>query len=168
MMGMNSRGVITSAVRIWRRLDRILGNAEAFIQFPDLWVKHLQRFLFDHAHLLLFLSSQTPYHSKFTFQPMWMDHPDFQSLVEQAWGETVSGAPGLRVAEKLGILKLKLKQWNWPIFGDVRARVYQLQRQYSELETRLQANWNEEDDEALQVCGSDLKQVLNWEAELLF
>lgn len=154
--------------RIWQRLDRILGNGEAFLQFPELQVKHLQRLISDHSPLLLSLTAQTPYRSKFTFQRMWLEHPDFQNLVEQTWGEPVSGTPSSKVAEKLRRLKLKLKQWNWSVFGDVKTRVVQLQNQVSEIENRLQSNWNEADDTALQICNKDLKQVLSWEADLLF
>lgn len=154
--------------RIWQRLDRLLCNGEACTQFPDLRVRHLARMVSDHAPLLIILTQQVPYRSRFIFQRMWLDHSDLLPLVEQVWRQTVTGTPSFRVAKKLRRLKIKLKEWNWSVFGDVRVKVETLQNKFAELETRLQENWNAEDDESLQPCSIELKQTLTWESEMFF
>lgn len=92
-----------------------------------------------------------------------MDHPDFHTLVGQVWSEVVIRSPSFKVAEKLRRLKLKLKEWNLTVFGDIRVKIEQLYSQQSELEARLQTSWNLADDAALQRCSVELKQSLTWE-----
>lgn len=97
---------------IWQRLYRVLCSAATLTHLPELKVMHLQRLVSDHSPLLILLTVQTSYRPRFIFQKMWLDHPDFQSLVQQIWGQSVTGSPSLRIAEKLRHLKNTIKRWN--------------------------------------------------------
>lgn len=154
--------------RIWQRLDRVLGNGMSNTQLPELTVQHLTRYISDHSPLLLTVASPIPYRSRFTFQRMWLDHPEFHKLVEDIWNGSVVGTPSLRVAEKLKRLKLKLKSWNWETFGDVGVQSRQLQSRVEELDTRLQNRWSQELEDEFTECNGQLRQVNAWETELTF
>lgn len=136
------------------------------MELPSLRVKHLQRMISDDAPLLISVSQHIPYTSRFTFQRMWMDHPNFQNIVEEIRRED-HGSPSFKVAEKLRRLKDKLKSLNWSIFGDIKVKIHRLQSQL-ELETRLPNRWSTEDDVVLQQCNIELHQALAWDAELQF
>lgn len=144
----------TGSRRICQRLDQVLCNGNAFMELPSLKVKHLQRMIFDHAPLLISVSQHIPYTSRFIFQRMWMDHPNFQNIVEEIRREDHG-------------LKDKLKSLNWSIFGDLKVKIHQLQSQL-DLETRLPNRWSTEDDVVLQQCNIELHQALAWDAELQF
>lgn len=68
---------------VWERLDRILGNGEAFVQLPVLKVRHLTRAASDHSPLLMSVISQARQKSRFIFQKMWLEHKDFKSVESQ-------------------------------------------------------------------------------------
>lgn len=154
--------------RIWQRLDRVLCNGIAAVELPDLKVKHLHRMTLDHAPLLISMASPVPYQSRFTFQRMWIDHPEFQNIVAQTWRQEVRGSPSFKVVEKLRRLKYRLKSWNWSTFGDLNIRIEQLQTKISDLETQIQNNWSPETDDALVQSNGELRQALKWDAELRF
>lgn len=74
----------TENMKIWQRLDHVLYNGSTFVHLPELQVPHLQQRISDHSPLLT-SAPQIPYKPKFTFQRIWMDHTEFQSMVEQIW-----------------------------------------------------------------------------------
>lgn len=154
--------------RIWQRLDRVVGNGEVFIHLPELKIRHLQRLISDHAPLLVCLAQPAPYRSKFVFQKMWMEHNDFRGVVEQIWSQPVSGAPSLVVDEKLRRLKAKLKVWNWEEFGDLKEKIIQLQNRVMQLEEKIQYRPTQTDEEEFENCSRELRQAVNWEAELVY
>lgn len=154
--------------RIWQRLDRVFCNGAAVVDLPELKVKHLHRMTSDHTPLLISMSPQVPFLSRFIFQRMWMDHPDFKDMVTQIWAEEVRGSPSFKVAEKLRRLKLKLKRWNWDTFGDLNAKISHIQTKISEVEVKVQNSWTMEDDDNLRLCNNELRQALAWDAELSF
>lgn len=153
---------------IWQQLDRVLGNGAAFTQLSELKVRHLPGLVSDHAPLLIQLAPPSQHRSKFIFQRMWLEHPEFMPLVEQVWGEEVRGCPSLRVAEKLRRLKQKLKTWNWHFFGDLKIKIKELQDRVSELEDRVQQGGDDADENEFQKCSAELRQALGWEADLIY
>lgn len=146
----------------------MVGNGEVFIHLPELKIRHLQRLISDHAPLLVCLAQPAPYRSKFVFQKMWMEHNDFRGVVEQIWSQPVSGAPSLVVDEKLRRLKAKLKVWNWEEFGDLKEKIIQLQNRVMQLEEKIQYRPTQTDEEEFENCSRELRQAVNWEAELVY
>lgn len=97
-----------------------------------------------------------------------MDHPDFHTIVAEIWSQDVRGSPSSKVAEKLRRLKVKLKGWNWNSFGDLNVRIDQLQTIVAELESQIQQTWSSEVEDALVQSNLELRQAMNWDAELRF
>ena len=58
--------------------------------------------------------------SLFRFENMWLKVEGFKDLLKSWWeGDSFSGSSSFILAEKLKVLKSKLKEWNRDIFGRV-------------------------------------------------
>ena len=61
--------------------------------------------------------------SLFRFENMWLKVEGFKDLLKSWWeGDSFSGSSSFILAEKLKVLKSKLKEWNRDIFGRVEYR----------------------------------------------
>ena len=83
-LGTNKRD-ITDLIQ--QRLDKVWANSGWKSTYPEAMVKHLARINSDHCPLLL--SLETPLSSSsarpFRFQPIWLSHDGFPSVVREAW-----------------------------------------------------------------------------------
>ncbi|KAL0016490.1 hypothetical protein SO802_003559 [Lithocarpus litseifolius] len=93
-------------------IDRVFINAEWNLLFPNASVQHLKRAHSDHCPVLLYLDKNhdVKLPRPFRFQPMWLSHPTFLSIVKEAW----SGQTGLSSAIATFVDKAKI--WNKNIF----------------------------------------------------
>lgn len=154
--------------RIWERLDRFLGNGEAFVKLPVLKCSHLTRAYSDHSPLLLSVMPQTKSKSRFIFQRMWLEHPNFKTVVSNVWQAKITGTPSYIVAEKLRRLQRQLKTWNWEIFGDVRTQLEDIRTKIQSLEDSSQQTLMEVGVEELRRLKSDMAKLLRWDSYLLY
>jgi len=70
---------------IWKRLDRLVYNAEWFDEYGDTTLTHLSRTCSDHAPMLITYNNNNTNHVKyFKFLNIWTDHDDFLTIVQQA------------------------------------------------------------------------------------
>lgn len=103
---------------IHQRIDRCWGNPPWNLAFPDANVTHLPRVSFDHCPLLLSLYENL--HNRlerpFRFEKMWLNHPGFHQVVENAWGLTPSLNLAITTFKSLAIT------WNKEIFGNIFAQ----------------------------------------------
>ncbi|KAL3637594.1 hypothetical protein CASFOL_018762 [Castilleja foliolosa] len=120
----------------------------------------------DHSPLLIEFQPSVQYKSRFIFQRMWLDHPQFHSLVEKVWNCSVTGSPGYVMTEKLRRLRKGLKQWNWDVFGNVSSRIKALTSQIEMLDLQLQGEWNADHAQQLQELKIDLEQNIKWNADI--
>ena len=69
------------------RLDRCFANQSWRTCYLEASVQHLSRLHSDHCSVLLSLQHPTPRIRvrPFPCQPMWLSHPDFSRVVEDAW-----------------------------------------------------------------------------------
>lgn len=75
---------------IRERLDRGLCNTCWKHSFPECYISTLPRVKFDHNPLLLSLYSlhhPDPQHKPFRFYSMWMEHGDFDGVVNEGMGQ---------------------------------------------------------------------------------
>jgi hypothetical protein len=72
---------------IQERLDRGWANTDWKLLFPEASIQHLPHLNSDHCPLLLMLDPPPPStrNRPFRFQPIWLNHPDFPRVVEEAW-----------------------------------------------------------------------------------
>ncbi|KAL6126088.1 hypothetical protein ACLB2K_074139 [Fragaria x ananassa] len=118
----NRRGVNVS---VEMRLDRCLSNFSWMDAWRNLECTTLPRYSSDNCPLLvsfskLILNQRSP----FRFQLMWLDNPNFLSLVSDVWQSAqFYGNPMFVLASKLRTLKQRIQVWNKTEFEDVNKMV---------------------------------------------
>ncbi|KAK9912795.1 hypothetical protein M0R45_036636 [Rubus argutus] len=132
-------------------IEMLLDRCFCSLPWLDTWpvtscstlVKHCS----DHNPLLVAFdkfSSQGP--SPFRFQPAWVQHPQFLSMVKSAWSSfTVSGCPQYILQQKLKLLKVVLKDWNHSVFGNVDLNVDLARANLEEIQLDISLNGITED-----------------------
>ncbi|KAK9983152.1 hypothetical protein SO802_032677 [Lithocarpus litseifolius] len=101
---------------IQQRLDRVWANSDWKASFPEAMVRHLARINSDHFPLLL---SLTPNLGRsggrpFRFQPIWLSHESFSSIVKDAWEGNHQNINGAIIS-----FIQKAKAWNKDVFGNI-------------------------------------------------
>ena len=105
------------------RLDRYLVNEGWDCHFGDARHCVLLRPVFYHFPLLLDGGGLRRGPSLFRFENIWLKVEGFKDLLKSWWeGDSFNGSSSFILAEKLKILKAKLKEWNKDIFGRVEYR----------------------------------------------
>ncbi|KAF7816694.1 reverse transcriptase [Senna tora] len=100
---------------VFERLDRFLGNAAWVNLFPHSVNFHLPRIRSDHNPMLL---RSRPIQGNRNARPfrcerIWINHPDFLNVVQEAWG------PSGNLSSKLVALKIKAIEWNRVSLGNI-------------------------------------------------
>ena len=100
------------------RLDRCFANPSWRMLYLETIVTHLPRTFSDHCLVLIkLLGSRTNTTNKpFHFHTMWLLHPQFPKVVEEAW----SGDRSLPSA--IFEFTTRVKKWNFEVFGNLFAR----------------------------------------------
>lgn len=112
------RGRVESTF-VAKRLDRILCCAHARLKWQEAVVTHLPVMASDHAPLYLQLSPEAkgnPERRPFRFEAAWLNHPGFKDLLANSWRNELS------TPEALEGLRVKLRQWNKEVFGDINKK----------------------------------------------
>ena len=111
-----NRRPITSL--ILERIDRCFANSGWRLLYSEAIVTHLPRTFLDHCPVLLELSksSNNNFNKPFRFQTMWLLHPDFYTVVQQAWVENRALQRAMT-----GFVD-RVKKWNVEVFGNIFAK----------------------------------------------
>ena len=74
---------------ILERIDRCFANSVWRLLFAEAVVTHMPRTFSDHCPMLIKLCKSSANHlnKSFRFQIMWLLHPDFLRVVQQAWSK---------------------------------------------------------------------------------
>lgn len=102
-----------------KRLDRVMCCAQARLKWQEASVTHLPFLASDHAPLYVQLNPEVrndPRRRPFRFEAAWLKHPSFKELLVASWDRRIT------TPEALNELRVKLKQWNKDVFGDVHKR----------------------------------------------
>ncbi|XP_050280869.1 uncharacterized protein LOC126721842 [Quercus robur] len=103
---------------ILERLDRCFANPSWRMLYPEAIVTHLLRTFSDHCPVLIeLLDTRTNATNKpFRFHTMWLLHPQFPKVVEEAWFGDRS------LSSAIFDFTSKVKKWNTEVFGNLFAR----------------------------------------------
>ncbi|RVW27734.1 hypothetical protein CK203_109966 [Vitis vinifera] len=102
------------------RLDRFLVNEGWDCRFSHSRQSVLPRPVSDHFPILLEGGGLRNGPSPFRFENMWLKVEGFKDLLKAWWeGDSFNGAASFVLAEKLKVVKTKLKEWNRDVFGRV-------------------------------------------------
>jgi len=106
--------------RVFERLDRGFSNQSFRIQFPELSIRVLPRVKSDHHPLLADFMTKCDNGQKlvrpFCFEVAWTTHDSFADLLKTGWRSSSN------FITALDNLTLKLKDWNWEVFGSIFQR----------------------------------------------
>lgn len=119
------------------RLDRFFVSLEWVSHYP-LFEKSAQTTLIS-GHSALVLDSRLSFIKKkiFRFEKMWLEHPSFDDLVKQLWGEALKVEDlAVSFAGKLRFLKRKLKGWESLVFGSIKKQKANLLEAIKVLESK--------------------------------
>ena len=100
---------------ILERLDRCFANPVWRILYPEAVVTHLPRTFSDHHPVLIELwkPNANGLERPFRFQTMWLLHPDFHRIVQEAWPE------GIPLKAATADFTRKARKWNYEVFGNL-------------------------------------------------
>ncbi|XP_035551714.1 uncharacterized protein LOC118349887 [Juglans regia] len=144
--------------RAWAKLDRVLLDANFLSLFPTAHCLYLPRTTSDHCPMVIeFLSDPFSYGPPpFRFQQMWVEHPDFMTLVQTIWSESVIGSGLFKLATKLKKLKVALRVWNKSVFGRTNTQIAILEDKIENLENLLQRGWDADIERELVRTSNEL------------
>ncbi|WKA06987.1 hypothetical protein VitviT2T_024859 [Vitis vinifera] len=105
------------------RLDRFLFNEGWDNHFGDVRQCVLPRPVSDHFPILLDVGGGRRGPSPFRFENMWLKVEGVKELMKSWWeGVSFNGSASFILAEKIKVLKVKLKEWNRDSFGRIELR----------------------------------------------
>jgi hypothetical protein len=156
----NMQGV---ADLIQERLDRGWANTDWKLLFPEASIQHLPRLNSDHCPLLLMLDPPPPSarNRPFRFQPMWLNHPDFPRVVEEAWqGNECDLNSAISAFSSLA------QVWNKEVFGNVFAKKRRLMARLLGIQRAISRQPSQSLIFLQDQLSEELNQILNLEEDL--
>eukprot|EP00253_Pinus_taeda_P028466 PITA_28466 len=104
------------------RLDRFLVSENLLLDGRNLESSILPSGGSDHWPISLVIEVPGPPRNKpFRFEKFWIEHPNFLTMVEKWWAEPLveEGTKMFNLQNRLKNVKLKLKDWNHTVFGNI-------------------------------------------------
>lgn len=74
-----------------------------------------------------------------------VSHSDCHSVVKEAWHQNFVGCPMVILSQKLKALKMKLKDWNIQVFGNVNHQVQSAMQSLNVIQEQIDQNGFNED-----------------------
>ncbi|WMV21816.1 hypothetical protein MTR67_015201 [Solanum verrucosum] len=147
------------------RIDRFLHCAEWGENFTQINQCSLPKIASDHNPIMLSCGDEGWRKSYFKFETLWLEVEGFKEKVREWWESfNVNGRPGYILAEKLKMLKAKLKEWSKTNKGNWKQRKEDILSQISSWET-IQEQRPLTDDEMIQKThlGMEFEEVAKQE-----
>eukprot|EP00253_Pinus_taeda_P007706 PITA_07706 len=104
------------------RLDRFLVSENLLLDGKNVESSILPSGGSDHWPISLIVEVPgTPRNKPFRFEKFWIEHPNFLTMVEKWWAEPLAeeGSKMFNLQKRLKNIKLKLKDWNKTVFGNI-------------------------------------------------
>ncbi|KAL9689838.1 hypothetical protein QQ045_010229 [Rhodiola kirilowii] len=137
--------------RVWERLDRVICNDQAFYHCP----------------LLIDLEDKDRKGFFFYYLKIWEDHPGFYDVVKDAWSGISHPDPIMSHGLKLKKVRVRLKTWNWAVYGCVKRKIRELKMKIQVLERRLQEGYDDVLNSDILNCKLMLDDVIRQDLCLL-
>ncbi|WMV37052.1 hypothetical protein MTR67_030437 [Solanum verrucosum] len=134
------------------RIDRFLYSFpwdDMFLQIRQCTLPSLGS---DHNPIVLICGNKAFRRSYFKFEKWWLNVEGFKSKVHEWWSSfEVSGRPDYKLATKLRLLKIKLKEWSRENRGNWKARKEQILSQIGDMEVTQESRSLTDDEQILKV-----------------
>ncbi|KAK9697361.1 hypothetical protein RND81_08G032700 [Saponaria officinalis] len=116
--------------RVYSKLDRVMVNAEWMRHFLKSSAQFLMPGISDHSPSIVTYHGAVLPKKRFHFLNCWADHPEFRSIVAEAWNCRIISNSMFRLMGKLKKVKQGLRQLHHSHFVDIGNRI---QREKDEL-----------------------------------
>ena len=123
--------------QIRERLNKALGSTDWMDLFPRATLHHLSSLVSNHSPLSLHLKNRPCKRSKrrlFRFESMWLKDAWCEEEVKEAWEERELLGSNWAISNYFDRCKVELLRWNKEEFGNVGAKVADLQAKLALLE----------------------------------
>jgi len=121
-----------------RRLDRTVVNKNLLDICSPISFSTLTKIRSDHYPFLLDLKTDnTKFSSSFKFQKMWSLHNGCKQLIVDCWNNHIIGCHMFVLHSNLKLLKMKLKQWNKDVFGNIHSNVEQDENKLADIQNQI-------------------------------
>lgn len=98
---------------------------------------------------------------------MWTKHDDCSNLVKDVWKTKIYGCPMYILERKLQILKVRLKDWNKNVFGNVDSKVKEAEIKLKDIHDLIgKSGYNETLQDSECKAQFELEKALNIEEDL--
>lgn len=126
--------------RKMRKIDRVLVNNKWNLHFSFSEASFLNPGISDHTPMIVRVLQPVQRRKPFKYFEFWADHPDFNSIVRQAWDSSIIGVPMYILVSKLKIVKARLKLLNQDAFSDISVRAAEAREALRSTQVSLQAD----------------------------
>ncbi|XP_074301301.1 uncharacterized protein LOC141632678 [Silene latifolia] len=109
--------------RVWSKLDRALVNQQWISSFPTSNALFMESGLSDHSLVVVQVQEDIKTQKRFSFLNSWIRHPNYDTIVREAWSFPVAGNPMFRLFTKLKKVKHALNRFRRENFSDLTCRV---------------------------------------------
>ncbi|KAK1431835.1 hypothetical protein QVD17_08545 [Tagetes erecta] len=130
----------TSGIGIFKKLDRVMGNAGLIDRFPKASVLFKPYGLSDHSPCILTLLESSKHKPKpFKFTNLLTQKPEFEDIVKKGWECNVNGVPQFRLVKRLKGLK---KEFRLLLFkqGHIHEKVVNLRKELEDTQSLIESD----------------------------
>ncbi|XP_074302968.1 uncharacterized protein LOC141637308 [Silene latifolia] len=121
------------------QLDRAMANVQWFTQFPAASANFLSSGISDHSPVVVTIFDDVKNRTRFSFLNCWLEHPNYHSLVQEAWAIPVSGSSTFKLFASLKNVKTALKSLHGDHFSGISTKVKGLKQELQDCQLLLQA-----------------------------
>ncbi|XP_074305521.1 uncharacterized protein LOC141640737 [Silene latifolia] len=126
-----------SLTRVWSKLDRALVNQQWITSFPTSYALFMESGLSDHTSVVVQLQEDIKTHKRFSFLNSWIQHPNYDSIVRDAWAPPIAGNPMFRLFTELNKVKHALTCFHRENYSDLPGRVKAAKVQLKDCQQQL-------------------------------
>ncbi|XP_074266898.1 uncharacterized protein LOC141590190 [Silene latifolia] len=126
-----------SLTRVWSKLDRALVNQQWIASFPTSHALFMESGLSDHSPVVVQVQEDIKTHKRFSFLNSCIQHPNYDSIVRDAWAPPIAGNPMFRLFTKLKKVKHALTCFHRENYSDLTGRVKAAKVQLKDCQQQL-------------------------------
>eukprot|EP00253_Pinus_taeda_P011270 PITA_11270 len=142
------------------RLDRFLILEKLLLDGKSMESSILPSGGSDHWPISLIVEVPgTPRNKPFRFEKFWIEHPNFLTMVEKWWSEPLveEGSKMFNLQKRLKNIKLKLKDWNKTVFGNIFQEKATIEQKLEQIHKEGMAGRRDEDS-----CAQEKELTQQW------
>lgn len=126
-----------SESRMYCKLDRVMGNGAWFLQMEGCQTRFLDCGISDHSPMIVTVETRKLGPSPFHFLNGWVHHPQYKSIVQEAWDRRLKGTKMFCFIQKCKGLKKPLKTMHRSSYSSLGDRIDNSRRELEMIKREL-------------------------------